>query len=236
MQGLTAIRRRRWLVLGAALGLCAQTACSLVQAPETPVDERTHVERLVQSGRHVEAAQSYAELAAASPPDHDYYTLQSADQWAAAGNIAEAQRAFGGVSADARTKLPILRALVAAELALAQSDGARALRELDQIGAPTEPKEAESYWSLRGRAAFLAGRPAEGVRAFVERERWLPDPSSVRASRQELYAKVRAAAEHGQLVPPPKADPIVAGWLELGSVSVALARNPLHAAADLAAW
>jgi len=236
MQGLAAIRRRPWSALGAALVLAAQTACSLVQAPETPVDQRTQVERLVQAGRHAEAAQGYAELAAASPPDRDYYDLQSADQWVAGGNLAEAQRAFAGVSADARTKLPILRALVGAELALAQNDGARALHELAEITPPTEAREAESYWTLRGRAAFVAGRPAEGVRAYVERERWLSDPASLRASRVELYAKLRAAAEHGPLTPPPKADPIVSGWLDLGAVSVELARNPLHAAGDLAAW
>jgi outer membrane PBP1 activator LpoA protein len=236
MQGLAAIRRRPWFVLGAVGLLAAQTACSLVQAPEGPVDDRGRVERLVQAGRHAEAAQGYADLAAASPPDHDYYELQSADQWVAAANIPEAQRALAGVSPDARTKLPILRALVTAELALAENDATRALHELDQITAPTEPREAQSYWSLRGKAAFLAGRSAEGVRAYVERERWLPDAASIRASRQELYAKVRAAAERGPLKPPAKPDPIVSGWLELGPVSVELARNPMHAAADLAAW
>ncbi len=237
MQGLAAIRRRPWFLLGAVLALAAPAACSLVQAPESPVDQRTQVERLVQGGRHAEAAQGYAELAAASPPDHDYYELQSADQWVAAGNPSAAQLALAGVSADARTKLPILRALVAAELALAQNDAARALHELAEIPAPTEAREAQSYWSLRGKAAFLAGRPAEGVRAYVERERWLPDAAAIRASRVELYAKVRAAAEHGgPLTPPAKADPIVSGWLQLGAVSVELARNPLHASGDLAAW
>jgi outer membrane PBP1 activator LpoA protein len=236
MQGLAAVRRRSWSGLGVALVLCAQTACSLVQAPETPVDPRTQVERLVQTGRHAEAARGYADLSAASPTDHDYYELQSADQWVAAGNAAEAQRAMLSVSPEARTKLPILRALVAAEVALAENDAARALHELDQIAAPTEAREAESYWSLRGKAAFLAGRPADGVRAYVEREHYLSDPASIRASRAELYAKVRAAAEHGPLKAPPKADPVVMGWLELGPVSVELARNPMHASADLAAW
>jgi outer membrane PBP1 activator LpoA protein len=207
-----------------------------VQPPETTADPRARVDKLVAGGRHAEAAQAYADLAA-SPGDHDYYALQSTDQWVAAGNVVEAEHALSAVSPDARNKLPILRALVTAELALAENDGARALHELDSIAAPTQPGEAQTYWWLRGKSAFLAGRPADGVRAYVERERWLADAASVHASREELYAKLSAAAQRGSsLKPPPKADPIVAGWLALAPVSVELARNPARAAADLASW
>ena len=38
------------------------------------------------------------------------------------------------------------------------------------------------------------------------------------------------------LKPPPKTDPIVAGWLALGPVAVEMARNPMHAGAALASW
>jgi outer membrane PBP1 activator LpoA protein len=218
------------------MGLLLLSACSLVQPPETNADP-TRVDKLVAGGKHVEAARAYAELAASAPTDHDYYALQSTDQWVAAGNVVEAQRALGTVSPDARAKLPILRALVTAELALADNDGVRALHELDSIPAPTSPGEAQTYWWLRAKSAFLVGRPADGVRAYVERERWLPDAASVRASREELYAKLSAAAQRGwSLKPPPKADPIVAGWLALAPVAVELARNPARATADLASW
>jgi outer membrane PBP1 activator LpoA protein len=235
---MAAIGRRPWFVLCIVLGLSsAQSACSLVQAPETPADTRAHVERLVQQGKHLEAARGYAQLADSMPADHDFYLLQSADQWIAAGNVAEAQHAIAAVSPDARAKLPILRALVAAELAYAENDGARAIRELDQIAVPSQAGEAQSYWWIRGKAAFLAGHPVEGTRAYVERERWLPDPASVRASRQELFARVRSAAEHANsLKVPPKTDSVVAGWLELGPVAAELARNPMHASADVASW
>jgi outer membrane PBP1 activator LpoA protein len=72
---------------------------------------------------------------------------------------------------------------------------------------------------------------------MVERERWLTDPVALGASRAELYDKIRNAAEHGQsLKPPPKTDPIVVGWLELGPVAVGLARDPMRAAAALNNW
>jgi len=235
---MAAIGRRPWWLLCCALGMgFGSTACSLVQTPEAPVDPRTQVERLVTSGRHAEAARAYGDLAASSPTDHDYYALQSTDQWVAAGNIVEAQHALSAVSPDARSRLPILRALVAAELALAENDGTRALHELDSIAAPTQPGEAQTYWWLRGKSAFLAGRPADGVRAYVERERWLADAASVHASREELYAKLTAAAQRGNsLKLPAKADAVVAGWLELAPLSVELARNPARATTDLASW
>jgi len=71
----------------------------------------------------------------------------------------------------------------------------------------------------------------------VERERWLTDPASLHANRAELFDRVRSAAERGQpMKAPPKTDPIVVGWLELGPVAVGLARDPMRAAAALANW
>jgi len=235
---MAAIGIRPWwllcCVLGAGIG---ETACSLVGPPEVTADPRARVEKLVAGGRHAEAARAYGDLAVSTPTDHDYYELQSADQWVAAGNLAEAHQALAAVSSDARAKLPILRALVSAELSVAENDGTRALHELDSIAAPTQGGEAQTYWWLRGKSAFLAGRPADGVRAYVERERWLADAASVHASREELYAKLRAAAQRGvSLKAPAKADPIVTGWLELAPVSAEFTRNPARATADLASW
>jgi outer membrane PBP1 activator LpoA protein len=84
----------------------------------------------------------------------------------------------------------------------------------------------------------MTGHPVEGTRALVERERWLNnDPASLRTNRAELYSRIREAAERGQsLKPPPKSDPIVVGWLELGPVAVGLARDPVRAAPALANW
>lgn len=218
------------------LGLCA-ASCSLVAPVETPAEGTEHARRLAHDGRHPEAARLYAELAAQPAADRDYLELQSADQWIAAGNLPAAKAALAAVSPEARAKLPTLRALVAGELALAEKDGARAVRELDQIAVPPQGEEAQAYWWIRGKAAFLAGRPVEGVRAFIERERYLTNPAELRASREDLYARLRDAAERGTpLKAPPKTDGIVAGWLELGPVAVELARDPMHASAALAGW
>ncbi len=234
---MAAISRRPRLALCAALGLLLlSAACSLVK-PESPADKQEQAARLADEGKHADAARAYAQLAAEPSPDRDNYELLSAEQWVAAGDIAAAKQALAAVSPEARTKLAASRALVAAEIALAENDGVQAIRELDSIAVPTSADLAQNYWWIRGKSAFLTGHPVEGTRAFVERERWLTDPARLRASREDLFGRIRSAAEHGvSLKPPPKTDPVVAGWLELGPVAVEMQRNPMHAAAALANW
>jgi hypothetical protein len=235
---MAAISRRPRPALYAVLAVSLiLAACSLVKPAQAPEDPAEHALRLGQEGRHAEAAQAYAELAVQQPDQRDNFQLLSVEQWLAAGNIAAAKQAFAAVSADARTRLPTARALVAAEIDYAANDGAAAIRELDQIAVPASADQAQNYWWIRGRSAFITGHPIEGTRALVERERWLTDPASLRANRAELFDRIRAAAERGQsLKVPPKTDPIVAGWLELGPVAAALARDPMRASAAVANW
>src|SRR5258707_4943999 len=238
VQGMAAISRRPRLPLYAALTVSlVLAACSLLKPVQAPEDKQERAQHLARDGKHAEAAQAYAELATLQPADHDNYELLSAEQWLAAGNVAAAKQAYAAVSPEARDRLPAARALVAAEIAYAENDGARAIRELDQIAVPTSADLAQNYWWIRGRSAFLTGHPVEGTRALVERERWLNDSASLRANRAELLDRIRGAAERGQpLKAPPKTDPIVVGWLEWGLVAVGLARDPMRAAAALENW
>jgi outer membrane PBP1 activator LpoA protein len=236
---MAAISLRPRLALAAALTLALLLpGCSLVrpEQPE-PSSPQERAQRLAVAGNHAQAAEAYADLAAKSPADRDNYELLSAEQWVLANNVAEAKQAFAAVSPEARTTMPASRALVAAEIALAERDGTTAIHELDSITVPTSPQLAQSYWWLRGKAAFLTGHPVEGVRAFVERERYIADAQALRASREELLALIRDAAQRGtSLKAPPKTDAVVAGWLALGPISAETARNPSHGAAELADW
>ena len=229
-------RRLRWC-LGLALALALIGAgCSLLQAVPsgTPLEQ---ARRAAAEGHHAEAARDYAALAQSTPADHDSYALLAAEQYVLAGDTRSAESTFATVSPEARSKLPVSRALVAAEIALAENDGARALRELDAIGVPTDPALAQNYWWIRGKAAFLTGHPVEGTRAYVERERYIADAGALKASRSELLALLKNAVEHGQsLKAPAKSDPVVQGWLALAPVTLEMSRNPMHAAAALAAW
>src|SRR5579863_4644929 len=169
-QGMAAITRRPRLPLHAALAASLiLAACSLLKPVQAPISEQERAQRLAQAGQHAEAAQAYAELAGLLPTEHDNYELLSAEQWLAAGSIAAAKQSFAAVSADARVRLATPRALVAAEIAYAENDGARAIRELDQIAVPSSPDQAQNYWLIRGRSAFITGHPVEATRAMVER-------------------------------------------------------------------
>src|SRR5271169_2196434 len=221
----------------ASLVLLLAAGCSLVNQGEPAANKQEHAARLVRDGKHAEAARAYADLAVQVPADNDSYELLSAEQWVAAGNVAAAKQAFAEVSPEARNKLPTQRALVAAEIAYAENDPTRAIRELDQIPVPTAPNQAQNYYWIRGRSAFLTGHPVEGTRALVERERYLADPAAIRANREELYIRVRTTAEKGAPVKPPaKTEPVVLGWLELGPVAVELERNPARASPALDSW
>ena len=235
---MAAISRRPRLAQIAVLALALiAAACSLVKSTESPQDKQEHAARLVHDGKHAEAAQLYADLSVQLPAESDNYQLLSAEQWVAAGNVAAAKQALAQVSPEARTKLATPRALVAAEIAYAENDPARAIRELDQIPVPTSPEQAQNYYWIRGRSAFLTGHPVEGVRALVERERHISDSAALRTNRDELLSRVRTAAERGApMKAPPKTDPVVLGWLELGPVAVEVERNPARAASALDAW
>src|SRR3984893_7405051 len=179
-------------------------ACSLIK-PLTPADKQEHAAKMARDGKHAEAAREYADLAIQLPAESDNFQLLSAEQWVTAGNIAAAKQALAQVSPEARTKLATPRALVAAEIAYAAKVPTRAIRELDQIPVPTSPDQAQNYYWIRGRSAFLTGHPVEGTRALVERERFLSDPAALRANRDELLIRVRTAAERGApMKPPPK--------------------------------
>lgn len=235
---MAAITRRPRLARYAVLMMAMiAAACSLVKPTETPADKQEHAARLVRDGKHAEAARAYADLALQLPAESDNYELLSAEQWVAAANIPAAKQALAQVSPEARTKLAVPRALVAAEIAFAENDPARAIRELDQIPVPTAPDQAQNYYWIRGRSAFLTGHPVEGTRALVERERSITDPAALKANREELLSRVRTAAERGApMKAPPKTDPIVLGWLDLGPVELEIARNPARAAAALDNW
>jgi outer membrane PBP1 activator LpoA protein len=142
---MAAISRRPRLTQIAVLALAfIAAACSLVKPTETASDKQEHAARLVHDGKHAEAAQLYSDLALQLPAESDNYELLSAEQWAAAGNVAAAKQALAQVSPEARTKLATPRALVAAEIAYAENDPARAIRELDQIPVPASQEQAQN--------------------------------------------------------------------------------------------
>ncbi len=231
------VPRPRAVCLGSLLLTVVVGGCSLVRPVETPTQTAADAQQLAAAGHHADAARAYEALATAGGGDRDELAMLAAEQWVAAGDLVAAKRDYAGVSADARSRLATSYALVGAEIAVAEGNGSQALRNLDAIAPPADPALAQNFWWLRGKGEFLVGRPVDGVRAWVERERFLSDPKALRANREALYAEVRRASEHGlPLRAPAKSDTVVQGWLQLGPVAAGLASAAPRAQAALADW
>jgi hypothetical protein len=77
----------------------------------------------------------------------------------------------------------------------------------------------------------------DGVRAAVTRERFITNTDERTQAREDLLAELRSSSERGVRVEPRAiTDPIVRGWLELGPLAAAAARNPTAATPDIEAW
>lgn len=195
-------------------------------------------QRLARSGDHQGAARVYEQLArSAHAPDRDALLLYAAEEWLAAGARGDAARVAAGVSRSLAGDLQERRVLLTADLAITNAEPARALAELKSIAEPATPASARRYFDIEARAFFGTNRAADAVRALIARERSLEGEADLRASRWYIFESLRDAAERGvSMTPPAGADPVVAGWLDLGRVGLELARNPFGAAERVNDW
>jgi outer membrane PBP1 activator LpoA protein len=127
--------------------------------------------------------------------------------------------------------------LLEAEVALAADDPGRALKSLRGLPPPSTPAVAARTLELQARAQFASADAVAGVRSLLERERWLAGGEAVSANRRLMVEGLRTAGLRGaSLVPPAGADPLLAGWLELGTLAVELERSPFSAAQRAKDW
>jgi hypothetical protein len=122
---------------------------------------------------------------------------------------------------------------VAAEIALAESDGAGAIHELDAIPVPDAADLAQNYWYIRGEAPSSPAIRWKGPRPSSNASASFGPRGPARESRRTLREDpcrrgTRRAAESAAEI-----RPIVAGWLQLGPVALEMERNPMHGAAAL---
>ena len=219
-------------------------ACSLVGDSSQPTDRTTALERpdrLARSGDHAGAAQRWEQIAAAAQGDARVAALAAAArEWLRAANLVDARRVAATLEvasdADPRSPAGSARSVALAEVALAAAQPERALAALRALGEPPPAGTEGEVLLLRGRAYFAAGRAADGVAAFILRERSLP-PAQQTDNRRGLWDALRSAAARGaDLAPPPGADAVVRGWLELARIVTRGQRNPVAQRAQLANW
>ncbi len=220
------------------VALLAGCPARIVRPPMERAPDVAAAEKLVGEGKAREAAQLFERIARqAAAAERAQYQLRAAEQWLAAGARQEAERVLALVTGALTDQQAISRALLDAELALAVGDSARALKTLRGLPPPSSPALATRALDVQARAQFASGNALEGVKSLLARERWLSDSDAVTANHRLMVEGLRSSSLHGtSFTPPAGSDPLLAGWLELGTLLIELERNPFAATQSVREW
>jgi outer membrane PBP1 activator LpoA protein len=229
----------RWVIRLAVVAAAAfaLTGCPSLSTREAPPSLDT-ADSLARQGDQMGAARMYELLAAQnSGTDQNDYLFRAAHAYLAARRPDEAARVLASIQPPLTAQQNVERPLLEVELALARGQGEPAWQRISALPEPQTPPEALRYWRLKQQAAFAAGRLNQAVVAQIALERWLPSVQDLRQSRVSLLNALRDASERGSRFDSRSVtDPTVRGWLELGPIAAAAARNPNASIADIDAW
>ena len=230
----------RWLARSSALlaALVLVASCQSLGPRGEPPPSVDRARTLDRAGDYAGAARIYEALAAQNTgTEQNGYLLLAARSYLQARRADDAQRVLASIAPPLSPDQTFERQMLDVDLALARNQPNDAWQRISAIQQPAAPAAASRYLELRARAAFAASRPVDGVRAAVARERFIVSPDERNQTRIELLAELRSSSERGVRVEPRAVtDPIVRGWLELGPLAAAVARNPTSATADIEAW
>jgi len=229
--------RNAWLVLLVLLASgCEPERFSRPQpVPEQAAEQGA---RFSAEGRHGAAAAVYLELARQGTPDSaTRYRLLATREYRLAGQLDLARRLLDGISRPVADTNRLLLAQVSAELSLSLGDPGQALRDLDQAPAARGPDMAARLLLIRGEALFRLDRPAAAVAALMEREAWLPDPSSIAENHRIIW---RGLQNWGAGVSPESwqgiRNRVQQGWLQLAYAAWPVRTDPTALRAALMDW
>jgi outer membrane PBP1 activator LpoA protein len=230
----------RWIVRCAVItaAALALTGCpSITRQVELPpsVDR---AEALARQGDQGGAAKVYEALAEQnSGADRNEFVFRATRAYLAARLPDEAARTLATVQQPLNAKQNQQYAFLDVDVTLARGQGAQAWQKISVMPVPATIPEAAEYFRIRQQAAFAAGRPADAVAAEISAEPWLSNAQELRQGRVNLLSELRDANDHGVKIDPRASnDPVVRGWLELGSLAALAARNPNSAIPEIEAW
>jgi outer membrane PBP1 activator LpoA protein len=199
----------------------------------------TRAARLATSGEHEEAAAIYIDLAStASGAARDRLTLLAVEQWLDAGDAVRARNAFRAVLKPAAGELAWLWHANAAAILLYQGDAEQARDILESLSRESLPPDTRlRVEALRADAWFQLGDPTRAVQLMLQRESWLDDRREIARNRERLWQGLlvsdphvlRSAAEEST-------DPIVRGWLTLGSLATATGQQGIGWSNGIVRW
>lgn len=189
--------------------------------------------RLASEGDHAGAARAYETAANnAASGEANAHWLAAAGQWLQGRDVDAAEAALANVAPPLSPTDGRERKRLDAEIALARGDTARAAAILRGISGD----DAASL-ATRARVQFASGRVADAVASLVARDRLLTSAADKQANQRLIVEGVEAAVLRGSDARPPAgADPLVAGWLELGRILADAKSGALGSQRRLQAW
>lgn len=228
----------RWTVRFAALAAVASVLAACVSVPRAAPPTAARAAALAQAGQPAAAAKMYEALAEASRgAQRNDFELQATRAYLAAHQPDDAGRALSAVQQPYAPGQEFERALLSARITLSRGQAEQAWKQVAALATPEQADQAASYYRLKERIAFAAGRPADAVQAEMQLEHWLLKASAIEQSRVNLLYALRAASESGAKIQPAlAADPVVRGWLELAPLAAEAAHHPTSAAPELSSW
>ncbi|MBM4218437.1 MAG: hypothetical protein FJ171_02135 [Gammaproteobacteria bacterium] len=219
--------------LAALLVATLAAGCQATHLTGPGGDPAERAARLAREGDHAGAAKSYEAAAqAAAAGTGNALWLAAANEWLQARDAGAAENALAGLTrplaaADAREQRRL-----DAEVALARGDTARAaglLKALDGDDA--------TMLATRARVQFGSLQVADAVSTLMARERLLTAPADWQANQRLIVGGIQSALLRGANARAPAgADPVLAGWLELGRILADAQSGALGVQRRLRAW
>ena len=199
----------------------------------------SRAERLALNGEHDNAASIYIGLAAdASGSERDRLTLLAVEQWLDAGDAMRAKNAYRSVAQPAGGPLAWSWYSTRAALLLYDGEAERARDILEGLSREPLPSGLRlRVEALRADAWFQLEDPTRAVELMLRRESLLGDNRSIEQNHERLWQGLlvsdphvlRAAAEMAT-------DPVVRGWLTLGSLATATGQQGIGWSNGIVRW
>ncbi|HEU4515926.1 MAG TPA: penicillin-binding protein activator [Steroidobacteraceae bacterium] len=231
---MQAIRRNARTAAAAALSVLL-AACQMSGLPSLGGADSAaeRAERLARQGDHAGAAQGYENAARAAAPDAvNAYWLAAAREWLLGGRVDAAEASIANVAAPLTPADTREQRRLEAEVALARGDTARAAELLRGISG-----DDAATLATRARVQFGSLRVTDAVTSLVARDKLLTSAADRQANQRMIVDGIEGALARGaDLRAPAGADPVVAGWLELGRILSDAKTGALGTQRRLQAW
>ncbi|MEM7281064.1 MAG: penicillin-binding protein activator [Pseudomonadota bacterium] len=186
-----------------------------------------------QRGEYRRAGQVYTRLAdGASSEQANEFNVKAAESFLAAGELQLTRERLSRIS-DPSEQLAAKATLVDARLDLADQSPRTAilkLARLQNIDEDIRPDVLE----VQAKAQFMEGATATAVATLIDREVWLTNKDDVLENQKMIWDGLSTSPLEIEL--PDDRDPLIKGWLELGSIYWDQSRNPFELESQLIQW